>query len=101
ADVQSTGSGVSTEAAFNESIGSQGMSVERGGAAGVADNMVGNPTDSDAFGAATGATGIDDAAGSASVSGGVQAGLESSGYRDPTTEAGRADVLGTHAEGDA
>lgn len=98
--VQSAASGNTAEATLNESIGNEGTAVRRGGAAGVADNAMGNPSDFDAAGEVGGSVGIEDAQGRASVDGSVQSGLESTGYRDPTTEAGRAEVLGMHAEGD-
>nr|MBA3462134.1 hypothetical protein [Deltaproteobacteria bacterium] len=89
--------GASTEAELNQTIGNDGVTVARGGAGGVAEAHVSGATGLDG---STPAADLEDVQSRASVDGAASAAVSEAGYVDPTSEAGRAQVLGSHAEGD-
>lgn len=101
-DLQGVAGGGAAEAGFNSSIGSEGSAAIHGGAAGTGQNHMGGATEVDSQASATvGTTAVFGGhAASTTVDGAQGAAISESGYRDPTGEAARADLLSNRAGGD-
>jgi len=91
---------VSGEAAVYREVGPDGKAVVKGGAAGVSERNVPGQADIDAGGGAVKAARLDAEMGaSADLRGNVEGATSTTGFRDPVSEAGRAEQLGTSQHG--
>ncbi len=102
ADIQGSASGNVAEAGFNDAVGGEGQAVVHGGAVGTGENHMGGLTGADGEVSATAGTAKVFGAHDANTSTGElgERAVVGSGYSDPRSEAGRAELLSGRAGGD-